>query len=58
MAADRTEFQDRDVAFGLSGLLLLMPFQASAINGWLNAAGFTLGAGLIVYEYNALRRRR
>jgi TRAP-type uncharacterized transport system fused permease subunit len=46
------------IAFGMTGLMLLMPFQASAVNGWLNAAGLALGAGLIVYEYNALRRRR
>jgi TRAP transporter 4TM/12TM fusion protein len=44
-------------AFGGAGLLLLMPFQAAAVNAWLNAAGFALGAGLIAYEYNALRRR-
>ena len=42
------------IAFGAAGLLLLMPFQASAINGWLNAAGGLLGTALFAYE---LRRR-
>ncbi|HEY6240406.1 MAG TPA: hypothetical protein VIW78_06165, partial [Burkholderiales bacterium] len=41
------------VAFGVAGLMLLMPFQASAINAWLNAAGGALGAALLVYEFRA-----
>ena len=43
------------IGFLLAGLLLLMPFQAAAINGWLNLAGFILGAGLITYEARARR---
>jgi TRAP transporter 4TM/12TM fusion protein len=42
------------IAFGVSGLLLLMPFQASAINGWLNVLGGALGVALVAYEF---RRR-
>jgi TRAP transporter 4TM/12TM fusion protein len=42
------------VAFGVAGLLLLMPFQASVINAWLNAAGGLLGTALFAHE---LRRR-
>ena len=41
------------VAFVATGLLLLMPFQASTINAWLNAAGALLGAGLFAYEFRA-----
>jgi TRAP-type uncharacterized transport system fused permease subunit len=41
------------VAFVVSGLLLLMPFQASAINAWLNVAGALLGMGLFAYEWRA-----
>jgi TRAP transporter 4TM/12TM fusion protein len=42
------------VAFGAAGLLLLMPWQASMINGWLNVLGGALGAALVAYEF---RRR-
>ena len=38
------------IAFGLAGLMLLMPFQASVINAWLNAAGGALGIALLIYE--------
>ncbi len=36
--------------FVLAGLLLLMPFQASSMNAWLNLAGFVLGAALLTFE--------
>ena len=45
------------IAFGLAGLLLLMPFQASTINGWLNAAGGVLGVALLVYEIRGNRKK-
>jgi TRAP transporter 4TM/12TM fusion protein len=38
------------VGFGTAGLLLLMPFQASAINGWLNVLGGALGGVLLAFE--------
>jgi len=41
------------VAFGAAGVLLLMPFQASAINGWLNVLGAVLGVALLLYEFRA-----
>ena len=40
-------------AFVVAGLLLLMPFQAAAINGWINVAGLILGAALVIYEVRA-----
>jgi len=43
------------VAFVIAGLLLLMPFQASTVNAWLNAAGALLGVGLFAYEFRARR---
>ena len=43
------------IGFVLAGLLLLMPFQAAAVNGWINAAGFVLGAALVIYEVKARR---
>jgi len=43
------------VGFVLAGLLLLMPFQAAAINGWINVAGLILGAALVIYEVRARR---
>jgi TRAP transporter 4TM/12TM fusion protein len=43
------------VAFVVAGLLLLMPFQAAAINGWINVAGLILGAALVIYEVRARR---
>jgi hypothetical protein len=30
-----------------------MPFQASVINGWLNALGAVLGVALLLYEFRA-----
>src|SRR6185503_6084919 len=42
-------------AFVVAGLLLLMPFQAAAINGWINVAGLVLGAALVIYEVKARR---
>lgn len=41
------------IALGAAGLMLLMPFQASAVNGWLNVLGAALGAALLVYEFKA-----
>jgi hypothetical protein len=41
------------VAFGAAGFLLLMPFQASAINGRLNVLGAVLGVALLLYEFRA-----
>ena len=43
-------------AFILAGVLLLMPFQAAAVNAWLNAAGMVLGAVLLATEVRAKRR--
>jgi TRAP-type uncharacterized transport system fused permease subunit len=43
-------------AFILAGVLLLMPFQASVVNAWLNAAGLALGAVLVAIEVRAKRR--
>jgi TRAP transporter 4TM/12TM fusion protein len=43
------------VAFVGAGVLLLMPFQASMINAWLNVAGAVLGIALFVYELRAER---
>lgn len=39
------------VGFVVAGILLLMPFQASVINAWLNVAGALLGAALFAYEW-------
>jgi TRAP-type uncharacterized transport system fused permease subunit len=41
------------IAFIATGLLLLMPFQASMINAWLNAGGVALGIALFAYEWRA-----
>jgi TRAP transporter 4TM/12TM fusion protein len=38
------------VAYVAAGVLLLLPFQAATINGWLNAAGAMLGVTLILLE--------
>ncbi len=38
------------VAFGATGVLLLMPFQASSVNVWLNVFGGALGFSLLAYE--------
>ncbi len=43
-------------AFVLTGVLLLMPFQAALVNAWLNAAGVALGAVLVAIEVRAKRR--
>jgi TRAP-type uncharacterized transport system fused permease subunit len=43
------------IAFVVTGLLLLMPFQASAINAWLNVAGAVLGAALFALEWKVRR---
>jgi TRAP-type uncharacterized transport system fused permease subunit len=42
--------------FVVAGLLLLMPFQASVINAWLNAAGAALGIALFAFEWRARPR--
>jgi TRAP transporter 4TM/12TM fusion protein len=39
------------IPFVAAGVLLLMPFEAAAINAWLNVAGLALGAALVVYEF-------
>jgi len=36
--------------FIVGGVLLLLPFEAAAINGWLNVAGAALGIALVIYE--------
>jgi TRAP transporter 4TM/12TM fusion protein len=41
--------------FVAAGLLFLMPFQAAAVNAWLNVAGAVLGFGLLAYEFRARR---
>src|SRR5436190_230291 len=41
------------VAFGVAGLLLLMPFQASAVTAWVNVLGAGLGVALLIYEFKA-----
>ena len=41
------------IAFIVTGLLLLMPFQASMVNAWLNAAGVVIGIALFAYEWRA-----
>ena len=33
--------------------LLLMPFQASTVNAWLNVLGVALGAAVLLYEFRA-----
>jgi TRAP transporter 4TM/12TM fusion protein len=40
------------VGFGAAGFLLLLPFQASATIGWLNALGAVLGVTLAIHERN------
>jgi hypothetical protein len=35
--------------------MLLMPFQAASVNGWLNVAGLILGAALVIYEVRGRR---
>jgi TRAP-type uncharacterized transport system fused permease subunit len=42
-------------AYVVTGVLLLMPFQAAAANAWLNAAGGVLGIGLLAYEFKSRR---
>jgi len=41
--------------FVITGLLLLMPFQAATVNAWLNAAGALLGLTLMIYEMKKAR---
>jgi TRAP transporter 4TM/12TM fusion protein len=41
------------VAFGAAGLMLLMPFQASTVNAWVNVLGAVLGVALLIYEFRA-----
>jgi TRAP transporter 4TM/12TM fusion protein len=42
-------------AFVVTGVLLLMPFEAAAANAWLNGAGGVLGIGLLAYEFKSRR---
>ena len=44
-----------DPKWGAAGFLLLMPFQASIVNLWLNVAGGALGFGLLAYEMKQVR---
>jgi TRAP transporter 4TM/12TM fusion protein len=41
--------------FVITGLLLLMPFQAATVNAWLNAVGALLGLTLMIYEMKKAR---
>jgi TRAP-type uncharacterized transport system fused permease subunit len=43
------------VGFVVVGVLLLMPFQASMVNAWLNVVGAVVGIGLFAYEWRARR---
>ena len=43
------------VGFVAVGVLLLMPFQASMVNAWLNVVGAVVGIGLFAYEWRARR---
>ena len=43
------------IGFILAGVMLLMPFQAARVNGWLNVAGLILGAALVIYEVRGRR---
>ena len=45
------------VAFAAAGLLLLMPFQASTVNAWLNVLGAVLGVALLIYEFGARSKK-
>jgi len=45
------------VAFVAAGVLLLLPFQASALNGWLNAVGALLGFTLLLLEWRSAHVR-
>jgi TRAP-type uncharacterized transport system fused permease subunit len=44
------------LGFIAGGVLLLMPFEAAEINGWLNAVGAILGGAMIVYEHRVRRK--
>jgi TRAP transporter 4TM/12TM fusion protein len=57
MTAFFTRILSLPVRFGFAaaGILLLLPFQAAAINGWLNVAGVILGASLIAIEAKGKR---
>jgi TRAP transporter 4TM/12TM fusion protein len=44
------------IGFGAAGFLLLMPFQASTVNLWLNVAGGALGFGLLACEMRQVKR--
>src|SRR5439155_23336288 len=45
------------VAFAAAVLLLLMPFQASTVNPWLNVLGSVLGVALLIYEFGARSKK-
>jgi TRAP transporter 4TM/12TM fusion protein len=45
------------IGFGAAGFLLLMPFQASIVNLWLNVAGAVLGFTLLFFEHRAAHVR-
>jgi len=45
------------IGFGAAGFLLLLPFQASTVNLWLNLAGAVLGFTLLFLEYRGAHVR-
>ncbi|HEX6156461.1 MAG TPA: TRAP transporter fused permease subunit [Burkholderiales bacterium] len=45
------------IGFGAAGFLLLMPFQASTVNLWLNLVGAVLGFTLLLSEYRGAHVR-
>jgi TRAP transporter 4TM/12TM fusion protein len=45
------------IGFGAAGFLMLMPFQASIVNLWLNVAGAVLGFTLLFFEHRAAHVR-
>jgi TRAP transporter 4TM/12TM fusion protein len=45
------------IGFGAAGFLLLMPFQASTVNLWLNLIGAVLGFTLLFSEYRGTHVR-
>jgi TRAP transporter 4TM/12TM fusion protein len=45
------------IGFGAAGFLLLLPFQASSVNLWLNVAGAVLGFTLLFSEYRGVHVR-
>jgi hypothetical protein len=42
-------------AFAASGIMMLLPHQASTLLAWINIAGAAAGIALVVYEFRARR---